>query len=348
VSAHIACARPGVTRTPFGALPDGREVDRYTLRAPGATAVSVLTYGGILQSVEVPDRDGRPANVTLGFADLAGYTAPSYVAATPFFGALIGRYANRIARGRFTLDGTTYELPCNDPPNHLHGGGPFGFDVQLWEAEPFTTATAAGLRLRLVSPAGAGGYPGTLRTTVTYTLSADLRVDYEATTDAPTVVNLTCHPYWNLAGEGNGTIHEHLLRLGASLYTPVDDTQIPTGELLPVAGTPMDFTRPRPLGDGYDHNWVLDGGPAAVLSDPGSGRVLTVLTDQPGIQVYSGNFLDGTLRGTSGRPYPRGAGVALETQHFPDSPNRPAFPSTVLRPGETYRSSTSFRFSVTR
>jgi aldose 1-epimerase len=349
VSAHTATARPSVARTPFGALPDGRRIDRYTLTGAGRMVASVLTYGGILQSVEVPDRDGRLANVALGFADLAGYTAPGYVAASPFFGALIGRYANRIARGRFTLDGTTYELPCNDPPNHLHGGGADGFDVQVWEAQPFATASAAGVRLTLVSPAGAGGYPGTLRTSVTYTLGPELRVDYEATTDAPTVANLTCHAYWNLAGEGSGTIHEHLLRLDASRYTPVDDTQIPTGELLPVAGTPMDFTRPRPVGDGYDHNWVLDGGPAAaVLSDPGSGRALTVVTDQPGIQVYSGNFLDGSLRGASGRPYERGAGVALETQHFPDSPNRATFPSTVLRPGETYRSSTAFRFSVAR
>jgi aldose 1-epimerase len=336
-----------ITRAPFGSLADGREIDRYTLSGANGMTASILTYGGILQSVVVPDRAGRLANVTLGFADLDDYTAPGYLAASPFFGALIGRYANRIAGGRFTLDGETFQLPANDPPNHLHGGGAAGFDVQVWEARPLQGPAAAGLRLTHVSPAGEGGYPGALTAAVTYTLGADLRIDYEATTDAPTVVNLSSHAYWNLAGEGEGAVHEHLLRLNASRYTPVDGTQIPTGELVPVRGTEMDFTRPRPVGDGYDHNWVLDGAPAAVLSDPGSGRELTVVTDQPGIQVYSGNALDGTRRGTSGRPYARGAGIALETQHFPDSPNQPQFPSTVLRPGETYRSSTTFRFSVT-
>jgi aldose 1-epimerase len=336
-----------ITRAPFGSLADGREIDRYTLSGANGMTASILTYGGILQSVVVPDRAGRLANVTLGFADLDAYTAPGYLAASPFFGALIGRYANRIAGGRFTLDGETFQLPANDPPNHLHGGGAAGFDVQVWEARPLQGPAAAGLRLTHVSPAGEGGYPGRLTTAMTYTLAAGLRIDYEATTDAPTVLNLSSHAYWNLAGEGEGAVHEHLLRLNASRYTPVDGTQIPTGELVPVRGTEMDFTRPRPVGDGYDHNWVLDGAPAAVLSDPGSGRELTVVTDQPGIQVYSGNALDGTRRGTSGRPYARGAGIALETQHFPDSPNQPQVPSTVLRPGETYRSSTTFRFSVT-
>jgi aldose 1-epimerase len=343
-----------VERSPFGALADGRPVDRYTLANASGMAVAILTYGGILQAVEVPDREGRIANVTLGLADLAGYTDPAYLAASPFFGALIGRYANRIARGRFTLDGSRFELPANDPPNHLHGGGAAGFDVQLWEARPFSGAEAVGLRLGHTSPAGEGGYPGTLAAAVTFSLRAanELRIDYEATTDAPTIVNLTSHAYWNLAGEGFGTIHEQLLQVRAARYTPVDDTRIPTGAVVPVAGTPMDFTRARAIGGGYDHNWVLDGGPglaeAAVLADPGSGRVLRIATDQPGIQVYSGNFLDGTLRGPSGRPYPRGAGVALETQHFPDSPNRPEFPSTVLRPGETYRAATVLRFSTSR
>jgi aldose 1-epimerase len=357
VSAHSPATGPKVTREPFGTLPDRREIARYTLygapASPGAVvpaSVSILTYGGILQSIVVPDRNGRLANVTLGFGELAGYVDPGYLAASPFFGALIGRYANRIARGRFELDGVVYELPANDPPNHLHGGGASGFDVQVWEARPVETADIAGLGLTLTSPAGQGGYPGTLSVAVTYTLGADLRVDYEATTDAPTIVNLTSHAYWNLAGEGEGTIHDHLLQVNASRYTPVDATQIPAGPPIPVAGTRMDFTRPRPAGDGYDHNWVLDEGPgvkeAAVLSDPGSGRTLTIATDQPGIQVYSGNFLDGSLRGTSGRPYPRGAGIALETQHFPDSPNRADFPSTVLRPGETYRTTTILRFGT--
>jgi len=313
----------------------------------------VLTYGGILQSVEVPDRAGAPANVTLGFASLDSYLDPAYTSATPFFGAVIGRYANRIARGRFTLDGVEYQLAINDPPNHLHGGGAApvpgsppaasGFDLRLWEAE----VVPGGVRLSLVSPAGSGGYPGTLRVSATYSLEAsanELRISYEAVTDAPTIVNLTNHAYWNLAGEGEGTIHGHRLQVDAARYTPVDDTAIPTGELAPVAGTPFDFTRARELGDGYDHNLVLDGN--AVLSDPSTGRVLTIVTDQPGIQVYSGNFLDGSLRGASGRPYVRGAGVALETQHFPDSPNRPEFPTTVLRPGETYRSATTLRFTA--
>jgi aldose 1-epimerase len=336
-------------RSPFGVLPDGRAVDRYTLANGNGMAVSIITYGGIVQAVEVPGRDGERANVTLGFAELAGYVAPAYVASTPFFGALIGRCANRIARGRFTLDGATYALPLNDPPNHLHGGGAAGFDVQVWDARAFRSADAVGVRLTHVSPAGEGGYPGRLATTVAYTLDAGnvLRIAYEAATDAPTIVNLTSHSYWNLAGEASGTIYDHRLQVHASRYMPVDDTRIPTGELAPVAGTRMDFRRPRALGDGYDHNWVLDGGPvAAVLADPVSGRVLTVVTDQPGLQVYSGNFLDGTLVGAGGTPYPRGAGVALETQHFPDSPNHPAFPSTVLRPGETYRTSTLLRFSA--
>jgi len=221
-----------------------------------------------------------------------------------------------------------------------------GFDLQLWDAEVGT----GGVRLSLVSPAGTGGYPGTLRVFATYVLDGAanvLRIFYEATTDAPTIVNLTNHAYWNLAGEGAGTIHGHRLQVNASRYTPVDDTAIPTGELAPVSGTRFDFTRPRELGDGYDHNLVLDDAPvAAVLTEPSSGRALTIVTDQPGIQVYSGNFLDGTLHGASGRPYVRGAGVALETQHFPDSPNRPAFPSTVLRPGETYRTTTALRFTT--
>ena len=349
MSANTAVAGLHAERSPFGVLADGRPIDRYTLANGNGMTVSVITYGGIVQAVEVPGRDGESANVTLGFAELAGYIDPGYMASTPFFGALIGRFANRIAGGRFTLDGMTYALPLNDPPNHLHGGGAAGFDVQVWAARTFRARDGVGVRLEHTSPAGEGGYPGTLVTTVTYTLGAanSLRIDYEAVTDAPTIVNLTSHCYWNLAGEGSGTIYDHRLQVGASRYMPVDDTQIPTGELAPVGGTRMDFRRGRQLADGYDHNLVLDGGPvAAVLTDPASGRVLTVVTDQPGLQVYSGNFLDGTLVGTSGRAYPRGAGVALETQHFPDSPNHPAFPPAVLRPGETYRTSTTLRFSV--
>jgi aldose 1-epimerase len=334
-------------RAPFGVLDDGRQVERFVLRNSLGMAVAVLSYGGIIQSVEVPDRSGRIANVTLGFADLAGYTDPAYVTSPPFFGALIGRYANRIARGRFLLDGAEYRLAINDVPNHLHGGGPpDGFDVRLWEIEP----EPGGLRLSLVSPAGEAGYPGALRVAVTYALAADanvLAISYEAVADAPTIVNLTSHAYWNLAGFG--TVYDHELQVLASRYTPVDDTAIPVpGPPVEVAGTRFDRRRPRSLAAGIDHNFVLDApGAAAVLSDPASGRVLTVETDQPGLQVYTADALDGSLTGPDGRPYVRGAGVALETQHFPDSPNRPDFPSTVLRPGETYRFATSFRFTTT-
>jgi aldose 1-epimerase len=277
-----------------------------------------------------------------------------YLRSRPYFGALIGRYANRIAGGRFTLDGETHELPVNDGPGTLHGGDA-GFHVQVWDAQPFETAAAVGVTLSYAAADGEGGFPGTLPVTVAYALDDRdrLRIDYAATTDRPTVVNLTSHAYWNLAGEGSGSIDGQRLRIGAGRYTPVDDALIPTGALAPVAGTPMDFRRPRAIGRvGYDHNWVLDRGPgaglveAAVLQDPASGRVLTVATDQPGIQVYSGGSLDGTLRGHAGRAYGPGAGLALETQHFPDSPNRPRFPSTVLRPGEAYRTTTVLGFSL--
>ncbi|GAA2493009.1 galactose mutarotase [Streptomyces gobitricini] len=344
----------------FGTLDDGTKVYRWTLEN-GGTRLKVLSYGGIVQSLEIPDRRGRYANVSLGFDDLG-----SYVASSPFFGALIGRYGNRIAGGRFTLDGTEYRLSVNDGPNSLHGGAE-GFDKRVWDVEPFTGRTGVGLVLRYVSADGEMGYPGTLRVTVTYTLTArgDWRVDYAATTDRPTVVNLTNHTYYNLAGEGGGDVLGHELRLDASRYTPTDATLIPTGELARVAGTPFDFRRGKTIGEdirtahpqlvlakGYDHNWVLDKGltarpqPFATLRDPSSGRTMTIATTEPGVQFYSGNFLDGTLAGPSGRTYRQGDGLCLETQHFPDSPNRPAFPSTVLRPGATYRSATVHGFSA--
>jgi aldose 1-epimerase len=354
-----AAPRPDITKDLFGTLSDGTKVWRYTLTS-GVLRVRIITYGGIVQQLDAPDRHGRPANIVLGFSDLAGYVDKNNPG--PYFGALIGRYANRIAKGTFTLDGKTYHLPINNDPNSLHGGTK-GFDTKVWAATPSKTGDRVSLRLDYTSPDGEMGYPGTLKASATYSLSkGSLRVDYRATTDKPTVVNLTNHSYWNLAGEGSGDVYRHRLQLNASRYTPVDSTLIPTGQLAPVAGTPMDFRDPTPIGarirdnfqqlaygQGYDHNWVVDGSGfrlAARVSEPGSGRVLSISTDQPGIQFYSGNFLDGTLYGTSGHQYRQGDGLALETQHFPDSPNQPNFPSTVLRPGQTYQTATTFTFSA--
>jgi aldose 1-epimerase len=357
-----ATTRSTISKEAFGTTPAGERVDRYTL-SNGRMRVRILTYGGILQTIEVPDRRGRSGNVTLGFDNLT-----DYVERSPYFGCITGRYANRIANGRFTLDGETYELPINNDPNSLHGGT-VGFDKHVWAATELRNSGGVGLRLTFTSPAGDQGYPGTLRATVTYTLTKDngIRMDYRATTDAPTVVNLTNHAYFNLAGEGSGTIDDHLLYLNAKRYTPVDPTLIPTGAIDPVAGTPMDFTRPTAIGArnrdsfeqlvigrGYDHNWVLDRRDhsytklelAARVHDRSSGRVLTIVTTEPGIQFYGGNFLDGTLVGTSGRMYRQGDGFALETQHYPDSPNQPRFPSTELRPGHTYKSTTIYQFST--
>ena len=360
---------PSTSVEPFGTAPDGSAVERWTLSNRDIT-MQVLTWGGVIQTLEAPDAHGDVDNVVLGFADLAGYVSDE----DPYFGSLIGRYGNRIAGGSFTLDGTTYELPLNNGPNTLHGG-PTGFDDQVWEATDVSDDEVAALQLDLVSPDGDQGFPGTLTTTVTYTLDAESRltVHYEATTDAPTVVNLTQHTYWNLAGEGSGTIYDHELQINASGFTPVDDTLIPTGEIAPVEGTPFDFREPTAIGarirdnnqqllfgQGYDHNWALDRESngaregsdaedplekAALLHDPHSGRTLTILTTEPGLQFYSGNFLDGRLVGTSGRIYRQSDGLALETQHFPDSPNQPSFPSTELRPGEVYDSTTVFKFA---
>ncbi|WP_406837136.1 aldose epimerase family protein [Streptomyces sp. AHU1] len=356
-TAHAAGGKKPV-RELFGRLADGTKVHRWSLEN-GGTRLRVLSYGGIVQSLEIPDRHGRYRNVSLGFGDL-----DSYVASSPYFGALIGRYGNRIGKGQFTLDGKNHQLSVNDGVNSLHGGAK-GFDKRVWDVEGFASGSDVGLVLHYTSVDGEMGYPGTLRVKVTYTLTrhGDWRIDYEATTDRATVVNLTSHVYWNLAGEGSGSVYDHELEIAASRYTPVDSGLIPTGELAKVAGTPFDFRRTKTVGrdirvahqqllygKGIDHNWVLDKGVTArpehvaTLRDPSSGRTLRIATTEPGLQFYSGNFLDGTLVGTGGHIYRQGDALCLETQHFPDSPNHPSFPSTVLRPGQTYRTSTVHSF----
>ncbi|MYT70946.1 MULTISPECIES: aldose epimerase family protein [unclassified Streptomyces] len=330
----------------FGTLADGSDesgpidVHRWVLERDGVR-VRVLTYGGIVQSVEVPDRAGGVADIVLGFPDLAGYLAHP----EPYLGAAVGRYANRIAGGRFTLDGQEYRLAANNAPNALHGGER-GFDKRVWAAEP---AGEHGVRLSRVSPDGEEGYPGRLDVSVTYALEAGgaLRISYEAVTDAPTPVNLTNHTYWNLGGAGSGNAAGgHEVRIDAGRVTVVDDTLIPTGELRPVDGTPFDLRESRKAGPGFDHNYVLDKGvgetavEVAEVYDPASGRVLSVATTEPGLQFYTADHFDPSL------PFAPGDGIALETQHFPDSPNRPEFPSTVLRPGEVYRSETVYGFGT--
>lgn len=342
---------------------EGQPVDCFTLANQNGLRVKILPWGATITSVWAPDRDGNLANIVLGFPDLHTYIERNL----PFFGCVAGRYANRIAGGTFTLAGQTYSLPKNAGTLTLHGGAR-GFDKRLWHAEPSAQNESAGVRLTRVSPDGEEGFPGNLTAEVTYTLDEAnrLRVDYRAESDRPTVLNLTNHGYWNLAGEGSGTADGHLLQLNASRYTPTDERQIPTGELAPVAGTPFDFTTAAMFGArsrddhpqvrlalGIDHNFAIDRADgdaslieAGVLSDPASGRALTVWTTEPGIQVYGGNYLDGALVGASGRAYRQGDGIALETQHFPDSPNQPAFPSTVLEPGTAFTSTTLFVLST--
>jgi len=345
---------------PFGRLPDGRAVEPYTRTNPRGVEVRVITYGAIITSLRTPDRSGRLADIVLGFDSLAGFLEQS-----PYFGAVVGRYANRIANGQFALDGVTYHLARNNGPNTLHGGVR-GFDKVLWTGEPFQNDSGTGVTLRYTSPNGEEGFPGTLAARVTYTLTPrdELVVDYEAISDKATPVNLSQHSYWNLHGEA-GSILDHVLMLNASAFTPVDSTLIPTGELKPVQGTPFDFREATAIGArignedtqlrygrGYDHNWVIDRDAsvelvhAAHLEEPTSGRTLDIRTTEPGIQFYSGNFLDGTIRGKGGRVYAHRTGLCLETQHFPDSPNHPSFPSTILRPGATYRSRTVFSFGI--
>jgi aldose 1-epimerase len=348
------------TATSFGTTSAGATVQLYTLQNSHGAQATISNYGGILTSMLVPDKNGNLGDVVLGFDSLAGYTDAVYTREMPFFGALIGRYGNRIRLGKFSLDGKEYTLPINNAPNSLHGG-PEGFHVRVWDAEPGTSAEGQTLTLTYQSQDGEEGYPGNLHVTVVYTLTEanGLRIEYTATTDQPTVLNLTNHSYFNLNYGHDDTILGHELTLHADRYTPVDDTQIPTGELKPVQGTPFDFTTPHAIGEriaqvpgGYDHNWVLadelrSGAElAATVYEPVSGRMMEVHTDQPGVQFYAGNFLNGSLTGKGGVSYGKNYGFALETQHFPDSPNQPAFPSTVLRPGETFRSTTEYRFSV--
>jgi aldose 1-epimerase len=350
-------AKTKVTSQPFGKMPDGTPVEIYTLSEGGFEA-RIATYGGVVVSLKAPDRNGKTADVVLGFDDLDGYVSNFNGPANAFFGAIIGRYANRIAHASFTLDGQKYSLPHNDGDNTLHSGT-HGFNNVVWKAKP----VANGVELGYQSPDGESGFPGNLSATVRYTLvKGDLRIEYSATTDKDTVVNLTNHSYFNLAGQGD--ILKNELTLHASRFTPVNAALIPTGELKPVEGTPFDFRKATAvgariaaddeqlhLGHGYDHNWVLesDGGKltaAAEVYDPSSGRVLTVLTDQPGIQFYTGNFLNGTIKGKGGKPDELHAALCLETQHFPDSPNHPDFPTTELKPGEHYHSITVYRFST--
>jgi len=353
-------------REPFGALPDGTEIESVVLTGKNGVSARIVTLGAALQSLKGPDRSGHNADVTLGYDDAASYaTHPN------FWGQTVGRYANRIAGGRFTLDGKTYQLPQNDKTNSLHGGT-VGFDKHVWQIVDVGDAGGvAKVALRMVSPAGDQGYPGTLTVTATYTLddSGDLTIDFDATTDAPTIVNLTNHALFNLAGEGApGGVLSHRMTVAAQRYTPVNDLLIPTGELRPVAGTPFDFTKPRVLdeavrdgrdpqiviGRGIDHNFVLDAGKTAEpklavrLEDPRSGRVLEVLTDQPGIQIYTGNFLDGTLVGKNRHVYRMGDGIALEPQLFPDTPNQPAFGSARVDPGKPYHHRMVYRLSVAK
>ena len=346
----------------FGTTPEGEQVELYTLRNRNGMEVEIMTYGGIIKSLTAPDKSGTYEDVVLGFDQLSQYTENN-----PYFGAIIGRYGNRISEGKFSLDGTQYTLATNDGANHLHGGER-GFDKVVWEASDISEKDKASLKLKYVSKDGEEGYPGNLETFVTYTLNNDnsLEVTYEATTDKTTIVNLTQHSYFNLSGNFDQDILDHQIRINADTFLPVDPTLIPTGELREVAGTPFDFREAKSVGRdidqdtqndqlkrglGYDHCWVLNGGSGQIFAasayHPETGRLLEIYTDEPGIQFYSGNFLDGTLIQKGGEgTYAQRSGFCLETQHYPDSPNQEGFPSVVLKPGEKYSSSTTFKFLV--
>ena len=359
-STPVQTPRPLMTKSPIDKTPDGQVVDLITLRNRNGMEVEILSYGGTIRSLKTPDRTGAIDDIVLGFDDLK-----SYMEKSPYFGCLIGRYGNRIAKGKFTLDGQTYTLATNNGANHLHGGVK-GWDKVIWTPELNQDARSVRVALSYTSKDGEEGYPGTVKARVTYTLTEDdeLIVDYHATTDKATVINLTQHSYFNLAGSKANDILGHELQLNAASYTPVDDGLIPTGEIAPVEGTPFDFRTPTAIGArindakneqikrglGYDHNFVLSRNgatglvQAAKVTDPITGRTMTISTTEPGIQFYSGNFLKGDLTGKGGRVYPHRSGFCLETQHYPDSPNQPKFPSTTLRPGEEYKSQTVFKF----
>lgn len=355
----------GVSTRHFGTTKSNESAQLFTLTNAHGVSAEITNYGGIITRLLVPDRDGRLGDVALGYN-----TLDQYLANSPYFGALIGRFGNRIAHGRFTLDGRVVDLPAKNNlpgniPCHLHGGN-VGFDKVIWTAEPVTQHGASGLQLKYLSKDGEEGYPGNLAVTVHYWLTNanELKVEYHAVTDRATPVNLTQHSYFNLRGEGSGDVLGHIMQINGSKLTPVNQGMIPTGLITPVGGTPFDFAQPTAIGarigaqdeqlafaGGYDHNWVLDRrGPglelAATVYEPTTGRVMEVLTDEPGVQFYGGNFLDGSGIGKSGKPYQYRHGFCLETQHYPDSPNHGNFPSTILRPGETYRTSTVYRFST--
>jgi len=354
--------KASVARAPFGRTPDGQTVELFTLTNARGIEVRAINYGGIIVSLRVPDRGGRLGDVVLGHDGLEGY-----LKASPYFGCIVGRYGNRIAKGQFTLDGHTYHLVTNNGPNHLHGGTK-GFDKVVWKADPVEAADSAGVVFAYTSKDGEEGYPGNLAARVTYTLNDrdELAFEYVATTDKATPVNLTQHSYFNLAGEGTRDVLDHQVTIDADRFTPVDATLIPTGVLASVTGTPFDFRKATAIGarieqkdeqlvrgGGYDHNFVLNRkgpGLARVIRvvEPTTGRVMEVSTTEPGVQFYTGNFLDGTVTGKSGHVYRRRYGFCLETQHYPDSPNHPSFPSTILRPGREYRSKTVLAFSTTR
>ena len=347
-------------KEPFGQLPTGESIDLYTLTNSNGMKARIMTYGGTVVSLTAPDKSGKFADVILGMDDQKAYTTQ-----TAFLGALIGRYGNRIGHATFQLDGQTFNTPKNDGDNTLHGG-PQGFDKRLWAASQTQTADGPSLSLTYVSKDGEMGFPGNLAVKVIYSITADngLKIDYNATTDKDTVVNLTNHTYFNLSGPGSGDILQHQVMIDADKFTPVDSGLIPTGELKPVAGTPFDFKTPTAIGarieqddeqlkfgKGYDHNWVLNSGggalaKAAEVFDPATGRVMQVWTTEPGLQFYTGNFLDGTIHGKGGKVYNRRGALCMETQHFPDSPNKPAFPTTELKPGQTYKTTTIYKFSA--
>jgi aldose 1-epimerase len=356
VSVAVAAPPKG---EPFGKTADGEAVELYTLKNKNGMVAKIMTRGATLTELDVPDKSGKTADVVLGFDDVAGYESDG----NQYFGTTVGRVGNRIAKGKFTLNGKDYTLAVNNGPNALHGGAKRSLDKVVWKAEGVETPNGPGVKFTYTSPDGEEGYPGELKSTVTYSLNDknELRIEYEATSDAPTPLNLTNHSYFNLGGAGSPTVLDHVLQINASKYTPTDDTLIPTGKIEPVAGTPLDFTKPTKIGErieqltktaslGYDHNMVLDGEAGklrqiATVKDPKSGRVMTVSTTEPGVQFYSGNFLKGQ-KGKDGKTYAHQSAICLEAQHFPDSIHHPNFPDALLEPGETYKQTTIYAFKA--